>query len=220
VPPPHCLPVAIGVMGDAVLPLNAAPYRVPVLIGARGTAIRPLEMTLPPLAPTPSAPSVVVGGARTGVDGALTGLGVRGGPVIADPRATVRGRPPAPRPVCDGVPLIQSSSSCFDSSFMPSYGSSSIAAGFDCSINVGRTGLYVRVGRNIGWVEETALEVSKAPSVGFFLAGRVEAVDGGERERGGRDAPAREGEVGGDIRTSSRSGRFAWRRSRVPKFFT
>ena len=39
VPPPHCRPVPIGVIGEVILPPRAAPYLIPVPVGTSGTEI-------------------------------------------------------------------------------------------------------------------------------------------------------------------------------------
>ena len=95
-----------------------------------------------------------------------------------------------------------------------------------------RLGLRARVGlsREVGGVDGVAPVNVRRTGNGrllVLLLIPVECVTAGEGDdagRGGKDggklATARVGEVGGEINTSSLSGRLACLRSRVPKFLT
>lgn len=218
--PPNCRPVGIGAIGEAMRPFKAVPYRVPVGVEPSGKATRPLNIGVLVLDVDEEGAFV------TTEDVFFSGLGVRGGPVIADSGGTVRGNPLNPVPARDGVTVIvgalQSSSSSFSS--LPPLSFPSVSAGslggddvLGDPLNDVRLGLHECVGLNIG-----AGEAARAPL--YRLRGGVlRAGNGGAVLRGevcGRELVARMGEVGGERSTSSWSGRLAWRRSRVPKFLT
>ena len=196
----------MGAIGDAIRPPNAAPYRVPVGDGPRGSGTRPVSMGVL-VVDDPGALAVTVC--------FLSRLGVRGGPVIAASSGTVRGNPLDPLPACDGVTVIvggpQSSSSSFappaSSLSFPSASAGSLGGEgvFGGPLNDVRFGLQECVGLKIG-VGETVREPLYRLPGGVLRAGNGGAVP--------------RGEVGGERNTSSRSGRLAWRRSRVPKFLT
>lgn len=211
-PLPNCLPVVIDVIGEPIRPLKAAPYRVPVELGPNGIGIRALIM------------GVSSAGFET-IDGFFSGLGVRGGPVIADSRGTVRGKPLGPLPACDGVTAIVGGSQSSVSPLSPSLDSDdsiSSAGGlgvFEGPLNEVRFGLQLWVGLNMGVGEPVRAPLYRLRG-GDLRAGNGGALLAGEFGADGRDVVARAGEFNGERSTSSRSGRLAWRRSRVPKFLT
>ena len=86
-----------------------------------------------------------------------------------------------------------------------------------CPPKEARFGLYVCVGLKMGVGEPVRLPYN--PPGGVFLEGSGGGWLDGELGCG-KEVRLRAGEAGGDSKTSSLSGKFAWRRSRVPKFLT
>jgi hypothetical protein len=222
VPPPHCR-TGLPVLAERNSPMSAAPYRVPVVLADNGVIRRA------PAAPFPlkefARPRVAemfkVGDGRFVGDAVLARSGVPASGIV-------RGSPPSERPTCDGV---MGSESSLPWSVALSVLEPSVCS--DSALKPPRVGLSIRVGRRRGpegLAASPNVHVSFRPTVGEENRGpgRPEAEGGGEclegddggLERrwsgeGGGDAAVRDGERD---RPSVASSKFAWRRSRVPKF--